>query len=236
MNILKKIILLILFTISITNIFSQDLIRFYQNAKCGYKDVQGNIIVAPIYYAGSDFKDGLALIVDNNMKRGFINIKGVVVIPLIYDDASMFFNGLARVTINKKNGYIDKQGHIIIPLKYDYADDFRDSVARVSLNFKYGFINRVNKIIIPFTYDDIRYLSDGLIAVKNTKWGFVNLDNRVIIPFQYDVAMEFNNGQSIVSKEGKYFYIDKKNKWIKDLPKQKGAEEGDEEENEDRRH
>jgi len=91
-------------------------VRFYQNSKCGYKDKNtGTIIVSPIYYAGSDFFEDIALVVKDN-KRGYIDKKGNIVIPLIYEDASVFFSGLARVTLNHKSGYIRKDGTVAIPL------------------------------------------------------------------------------------------------------------------------
>ena len=72
---MKKILFSFALLFFITNVHSQNLIRFYQNAKVGYKDAQGNVIVQPNYYAGSEFKDGVALVLQNN-KRGYINNKG----------------------------------------------------------------------------------------------------------------------------------------------------------------
>lgn len=228
-KIFYKMFLLFLFVCMLSNIHSQNLIRFYQNTKCGYKDTLGNIIVVPTYIAGSEFSDGMALVVNNQNKRGFINAKGEEVIPLIYDDASIFFNGLARVTINKKNGFINKQAKAIIPFIYDFADDFHNGMARVCLKNKYGFINPTAKIIIPLIYDNARNLSEGLIAVKKGKWGYIDMTNKIKIPFQYDDAMNFNNGRSIILKENNYFVIDKNNKLIKEIPRRKEGEEEDEE-------
>ncbi|MEI6289286.1 MAG: NTF2-like N-terminal transpeptidase domain-containing protein, partial [Chloroflexota bacterium] len=50
-------------------------------------DKSGKVIVPAKYIAGSDFFDGLALVLEGR-KRGFINGKGEVQIPFEYDDAS----------------------------------------------------------------------------------------------------------------------------------------------------
>src|SRR4051812_36040165 len=64
-------------------------IRFYDNGKVGYKDSNGKVLIPAIYQAGTDFSDGLALVVDRGL-RGFVNAKGDVVIPFSYTDASVF--------------------------------------------------------------------------------------------------------------------------------------------------
>jgi len=79
---MKKILILLAILFVKTNSFSQDLIRFYENAKVGYKDQNGRVIVPVKYEAGSEFYEGMALVLENRM-RGFINNKGEVVIPFI---------------------------------------------------------------------------------------------------------------------------------------------------------
>jgi hypothetical protein len=52
----------------------QELQRFYKEGKCGYKNMDGTVIINPEYGAGSNFTEGMALVIKNN-KRGFINQK-----------------------------------------------------------------------------------------------------------------------------------------------------------------
>src|SRR6478672_3666488 len=131
--------LALILTFSIS--FSQTPVRFYQHAKAGYKNpVTGVVIVEPKYDAGSDFREGFAIVMMGR-KRGYINEKGEVAIPLQYDDASQFFGGLARVTMGGKNGYINYKGEYVIQPIYNFADDFIDGLARVARNGKFGFIN-----------------------------------------------------------------------------------------------
>ena len=93
---MKKLLVLLVVLLIKTNSFSQDLIRFYENAKVGYKNkATGEIVVPPNYVAGSEMMtdengNHFALVLEGR-KRGFINEKGTVIIPFIYDDASVFF-------------------------------------------------------------------------------------------------------------------------------------------------
>src|SRR5436190_22307507 len=91
-----------------TIVNAQDVIRFYQGGKVGYKNkVTGEIVVQPNYTAGSEMMPDKTALVLEGRKRGFINDKGEVIIPFMYDDASIFSDGLARVMKEGKHGYIN---------------------------------------------------------------------------------------------------------------------------------
>src|SRR5262245_46910011 len=88
---------------------AQNVFRFYENGKVGYKKTSGEIVVPAHYTAGSEMFGNYALVVDGQ-NRGYINDKGEVIIPFIYQDASVFSNGLAHVMKDNKNGYINIKG------------------------------------------------------------------------------------------------------------------------------
>ena len=107
---------------------SQELIRFYSNSKAGYKSAEGQIVVAPIYDAGSEVYEG-AILVMKDRKWGFLDSKGNVLIPLEYDAAGVFKEGLAKVALQGNYGFISKTGETVVPLKYENADDFSEGSA-----------------------------------------------------------------------------------------------------------
>ena len=57
------------------------------------------------------YYEGLAMVVDKNYKRCFIDKKGNVVIPCKWSDTKGFSEGLAAVRENGKWGFIDKKGN-----------------------------------------------------------------------------------------------------------------------------
>jgi hypothetical protein len=214
---MKKIFLLNLVSAIVFSANSQNLTRFYQNSKVGYKDpVTSAVIVQPVYTAGSEFKDGVALVLEGN-KRGFINANGEVIIPFMYDDASLFFEGLAKV---RKGfyGFIDMKNQMIIPFHYEFADDFVNGLARVKKNGKFGFINKEGMPVIPFTYDNAYNFSEGLAPVQmNGAWGYIDALGKNIIPFKYTMAYVFKDGTAMVFEGDKKYIIDKNGKWVKDV-------------------
>lgn len=74
------------------------MIRFIENQKYGYKDEEGNIIIAPQFFDAADFSEGLACIKRGKTSSwGFINKAGKMVIPASFKQAKSFHEGLAAV-------------------------------------------------------------------------------------------------------------------------------------------
>ena len=115
--------------------------------------------------------------------------------------------------MNGKYGYIDKTGREIIPLKYDDAHGFESGLAAVSLNGKYGYIDKTGEVIIPLEYENAESFIHEYAAVKkNGKWGFIDSNGSIIIPLIYDyIVTKFSSlGKSVVNKEGREVWIDKR--------------------------
>ena len=84
---MKTICLIFFLLLVIIQSNAQVLVRFYENGKAGYKDKIGNVVVPVTYDAGSEFSEGMALVLKHHL-RGYIDNKGDEVIPFIYSDAS----------------------------------------------------------------------------------------------------------------------------------------------------
>jgi hypothetical protein len=85
-------------------------------------------------FAGEFAKNGLARVMDDNKKSGYINDKGIFVIPPEFDCAWDFApDGLARAMRDGKWGFIDSSGKFIIQSQYPPVTDFsRAGYAQVS--------------------------------------------------------------------------------------------------------
>ena len=111
---------------------------------------------------------------------------------------------------------------------FAYSQPRPNAIAKVKLNGKYGFINTKGEQVTPCIYDEIDEFSEGFAKVrKDRKYGFVNSSGELVIPCEYDVTMPpenltgvardwwnseennagFSEGLAIVSKNGKYGYI-----------------------------
>jgi len=94
-----KVIHLILINLLIyASVYGQELIKFQENGKYGFRDENGNIIIPAKYDNADDFYDGLAKVGSRSSdKYGIIDKTGKEITPLKYDVIGDFSEGLARV-------------------------------------------------------------------------------------------------------------------------------------------
>jgi hypothetical protein len=186
MSNLKTGIVVILFLITSSSAFAQNLVSFESDkGKYGFKDINGKVIVSPIYTYVNDFREGLAAVYkggewDENAgqylggKWGFINNKGIEVILPIYDCVSDFNEGYACVVkggvwspfLNGEWGFINKTGNVVIPLQFDKIAYFKDGIAEVS---KEGKVYHIDKsgIAVVKPQEPIQSLDTTLIIVDD---------------------------------------------------------------------
>jgi hypothetical protein len=98
------------------------------NARYGFVDVEGNVIITPQFLRVDQFSDGLCA-VSNGGRTGFIDVNGKMVVSQTYrdheDECRRFAHGLAAVYIGRKWGFIDKGGRLVIPAMYRAVGDFQ---------------------------------------------------------------------------------------------------------------
>ena len=186
--------------------------------KWGYVDATGKYVINPQFVYANAFSDGLALVVNDNMKMGFIGIDGKYRINPIYDYAASFSEGLACVLFeNGKPQFIDQEGNIVFQVdfldhgsvleesenegfRYYFVDNcthFEDGLALVNLNEKFGFIDKKGKLIINPIYDYALDFNEGFAAVATTnihdeiKWGYIDKSGKIVIDFQFNNVFDF---------------------------------------------
>jgi hypothetical protein len=180
------------------------------NAKWGFIDKQGTVVIAPRYDdVAEDLHGG-----ENSLGRKFHN----------------FSEGLAAVKMAGKWGYIDKTGKVVVKPQFDLAGAFSEGLACVALGKKYGYINQSGSLAIPFNYDwpaqqslDAMEFSDGLAcaAIKN-RFGYMNHSGEIVIPCHFVDAVPFSQGiarvrlqedvTDVASERRRDSYIDKNGK------------------------
>lgn len=103
----KFLSVLIVLVFSSVMLFAQEPEPFAENAKWGYKDARGNVVITPGYLSATDFEDGVAAVKFLNGKIGGIDITGKVVFELkdAYRGISQFYGGYAAAFTDKKDIY-----------------------------------------------------------------------------------------------------------------------------------
>lgn len=189
-------------------------------------DNKGKIISFDEYkdYRIVDFfqKDSLLIYektVNNKKLLGLLKSNDVVITDAKYNQIfSIEDDDFFVVKNDDKYGFINKSGVEVIPLIYDkVAFNITEDLIAVQQKHKWGFINRNNEIIIPFEYDEAYPFFDGIAYVKQGNL-YIGIDtkNRTKVKFGSE-RTEFpfySNNLTLVKKENKYGYIDKKGKVI----------------------
>lgn len=202
--------------------------------KCVIPDVEG-------YDQVGCLRDGLAGVIkqsndeyDKTNRVGYIDKDGQLIIPFEFDaietgeggdilDFNDFSEGLAAVSKNDKYGFIDTKGKVVIEPKYEWASSFSDGLAIVSVEGLYGAIDKQGKTVIPFEYESLGDFQEGFATAARppkdpedyeSKYGLINKKNEVVIPFMYESMGNLSESLIAVKKDGKWGYVDTKNKAI----------------------
>lgn len=124
--------------------------------------------------------------------------------------------------------FIDYKNEGLSSKKYQFLDYVKDGVFIAKSNGKYGLIDKYGKELLEFKYDyiqnpitDRQYMKNNnvyLLVMNNNKGGVVDLNGKFIIPLEYDSYQYKYAGEtvyamqnSLISKDGKYYFILKKN-------------------------
>ncbi len=197
--------------------FSEGLALVKLDAKFGYIDKTGSVVIPIKYDFAYAFSEGLAAITVNE-NSGYIDKTGKNIIPPVYNYAHEFSEGMAAVNIDGKWGYIDKDGNDVLPIKYDNANEFSEGLAIVKLDDIWILIDKkgeqVNSIDIQWTDSRFR---EGLAKVRKDNEGYIDKSGNQVIPTIYSSAEPFSEGLAVVvekygSKNGDYSFIDKSGK------------------------
>lgn len=94
--------------------FCNGVARFFEGFpyKYGYFNLDGKVIVPPVYDDVQNYHTGLAWVRKNGL-FGYVDLTGKLVIPMIYSAASEFSEGQATVLLNGDKVVINTQGKVI---------------------------------------------------------------------------------------------------------------------------
>jgi len=183
-------------------VFFKDGVRGFLNANTGY------VVIPAQYKKAWVFSEGLAAVMNESGKIGFINKDNEVVLPFVYDCRReypidyVFRNGLCVMTDEHGAcGMIDKEGNWVMEPQYDciwnlYFDKYRI----VKEGEKYGMIDENMKLVFPVEYDTIEFAEsehDGVLLTKDYVTQHVAFDGRVIDPFVVDDVEDLHYTQAM---------------------------------------
>lgn len=172
---------------------------FFRHGLRGYLNANtGRVVIPEQYHRAWVFSEGLAAVVDESGKVGFINKDNDVVLPFVYPYNRktsvdyLFHDGLCTMVDEQGMcGLIDAEGGWIINPTYDYIWAPLFGKYRIAKqNGKFGVLDKDLKPLFPMIYDNVEFAgvqeSDGVFIVKEGIKQQVAFDGSIIQPFVVD--------------------------------------------------
>ena len=214
-------VIALLLSVQADVLFAQELSRYTENGKHGFKDSGGKIVIPAKYddFDGNGFQDGLVGMRLNG-KWGFIDETGKAIIPFKYEEVGNFSGGLGRYAISDHYGFrrwgiIDKAGKEITAAKYTNIGTFHDGFATTWVYSKMGLIDKNGKEIVAPKYEYISPLSEGMCLVMlNKKYGYIDQQGKELVPLKFDGGNDFHETLASVLLNGKWGFINKQGSMV----------------------
>jgi hypothetical protein len=209
------------------------------NAKYGYIDREGSMVIEPEYDSASEFAEGLARVVMFSSDKQdiaftrFINAEGHTVLDVTgMTTESEFVEGMLLFQQKEKWGFLDKTARVAIPATYDYALDFSEGLAYVEMGDKFGYIDKRGHAAIPPRFDAPQRVGNHYLAQDMERWGscfshgfakvrlgtqfgYIDKSGKQVIRALFTDARRFaENGLACVKQEGLWGYINLKGEFV----------------------
>ncbi len=193
----------------------------------GYADLQGNLIVDPVYrFCAGYSEEGIGYVSKKgNYQKGKLfdldgkpipceeQINPDITESFVITGIEGFYAGLLVIHKNHKWGAIDGNGNLVIPIIYDDLTQFECGYAIAKKSGNYYILNTKGegKLLSPdLKIAHTAHFSEGLVPfeVKGQKWGFMDTLGNVVIEPQYMTVGYFKGGLSWVrTMQNKIGYI-----------------------------
>ncbi|MFH2095872.1 MAG: WG repeat-containing protein, partial [Bacteroidota bacterium] len=170
---------------------NESLLLIKEGNKWGYAELNGTIVVNPVFSKAGVFSEGLAPVKYGRM-WGYISTEGDMAIEPAFSRAGEFHEGLAWVKTSRKSGYIDPYGNFAIEGKYTSGSDFHNGMAIVSQKMKFGVIDKKGNWLVKPRYRYVSGFSEGLAVFgKNKKYFFADSTGKRMIKRNFEDAHPF---------------------------------------------
>lgn len=203
----------------------------------GFIDSTGKIAIMPEYSAGSEFRDGFAVVRTQSGKYGVVDKSGKLIAAAIYDSISPISEGVfvanslvagsPNLLDNKlpryRTVFIDRSGNITARPEQAVFSIFSEGLAQALVIVSdgsqdreiHGFVDKTGQFVIQPAFQRVGDFVGGLAPAQiRNKWGFIDQTGKFVIEPAYDAAQSFRDGLAKVSIDRKTGFIDRTGKLV----------------------
>lgn len=182
------------------------------SGKYGFVDIDGNVVIDPIYTWADTFRDGMAP-VGLDDKYGFVDSTGQTRVAIAYDMVSAFFSeGFAGVREKELWGFVSDQGCGLGNAEYTAVRHFTEGKAAVERGGVWGYIDRCGQNVARHTFAEADFFSCGLArVVREGQVLFLDEDGTARALGSYkDVGQRFMEDRvQVQDSRGLWGFVDK---------------------------
>jgi len=155
--------------------------QFQKNGKTGFRDLDGNIVLEPIYDSAELFSEGFSA-VQIDRKWGLIDKTGKYRIKPKFEFLGGVHEGLAAYRDSGKYGFVVIQGNEKIKPRFDWVGEFSEGLCAVRKdNGKYSFIDVTGEVAFDTEYQYACNFESGFAKVQiNDFWCRVDKLGKIV--------------------------------------------------------
>jgi WG containing repeat len=190
---------------NIADPFSEGRARVEINAKFGYIDKEGELVIE--VSAHGDFSEGLAVVQSVEGLWGAIDQSGNWIVAPNFHQLYNFSQGLAQALelgYGQGYGFINKNGNWVIPPQFGNVRYFSEDLAAVQIKGGWGYIDQNGSVVIPPRFRSATPFREGLAKVRGDMGAaFIDKEGQLVIQerpgfhFSTDQVGGFSDGRAM---------------------------------------
>ena len=164
--------------------------QFVENGKTGFRDLNGKMVIKPIYDHAEMFSEGFSTVSIGN-KYGLIDENGKYVLPLLeMEYLGTVHNGVASFRANNKYGFMSIDGQERIKPQFEWVDEFSEGLCVVRNDKgKHGYIDLSGKVVLDYQFQYALKFENGKAKVEvNNRWGAIDKTGKFLVQPIHDYA------------------------------------------------
>lgn len=194
-----------------------------EEAKVGYIDATGKIIIPCQYWFGSTFKNSYAMVMKNPETAYIIDKQGNRVVDINEDNEKAtitsiveysstwlygIYNGIIPYVANGGFGLKNIKGEVVMPANEKYKKISRSYGGYCGYQTENGcgIMDDSGKILIKDKYDLIGNIDGNnktFTACIDNKWGILSMNEEILCPFEFDLVSQIINSSYFIGQKNK---------------------------------
>lgn len=194
------------------NSYKNKMTEVVVDGKMGVIDAHGLYVFQPVYDEIFAYTNNLAWIKDKNNYWNLINTYNQYVCNQSFDNIEWIKDGFLAEINDIGFTFVDTSGRTA-GIYFNLEKMLKNGYLYINYDGHFGIINKFGDFVVeprPEIGAIGDYAEDMLWVEVSKKFGYIDINGKFVIEPQFDKPGNFENGLALVSKEGKWSFINQK--------------------------